>query len=158
MAYWTPDIFIQLFHPHCVQLFTSSVMSPSLCRALPRYLNSVTFGRWAVFVLTLPPGFPFRQIYSVFAFDTSILLFFKASLHCSNPISITYVSLANRILGEDQRPLQTVRLFLKHISLQFRTDGACPSPVLYTSVSPACLPCINTVLTYGQCRIRLQDQ
>ena len=40
----TPDIFIQLVHPHCVLLFISEFISPSLCRELPRYLNSVTCG------------------------------------------------------------------------------------------------------------------
>ena len=40
----TLDIFLQLFHPHCVLLFTSVFISTSLCRVLPRYLNSVTRG------------------------------------------------------------------------------------------------------------------
>ena len=43
LSHRTPDNFLQLFHPHCVLLFTSVLMSPSLCRVLssPRYLNSV---------------------------------------------------------------------------------------------------------------------
>ena len=37
-----PDFFLQLFHPHCVLFFFISVlMSPSLCRVLPIYLNSI---------------------------------------------------------------------------------------------------------------------
>ena len=91
----TPDIFLQLFHPHRFLLFISVVMSPSLCRVLPRYLNSVTCGSWADCTLTLPNGIPFRHIYSVFALDTFIPLFSKASLHCSSSNSSTYFSLAH---------------------------------------------------------------
>ena len=35
LSHRTPDIFIQLFHPHCVLFFTSAIISPSLCRMLP---------------------------------------------------------------------------------------------------------------------------
>ena len=63
-------------------------MSPSLCRVLPRYLNSVIC---ADCILTLPDGVPFRHIYSVFALDTFIPLFSKASLHCSSmPFSLAH--------------------------------------------------------------------
>ena len=34
---------VQLFHSHCIFLFISVFMSPSLNMVLPRYLNSVTY-------------------------------------------------------------------------------------------------------------------
>ena len=95
LSYRMPDIFLQLFHPHCVLLFTSLLLSPSLCTVLPRYLNSMTCGSWADCILTLPNGVPFRHMYSVFALDTFIPLFSKASLHCSSSNSSTSFSLAH---------------------------------------------------------------
>ena len=62
LSHRTPDIFLQLFHPHCVLLVISVLVPPLLCRVLPRYLNSVTCGSWADFILTLPNGFPFRHM------------------------------------------------------------------------------------------------
>ena len=46
LSHWTPDIFLQLFHPHCVLLVVSVLVPPSLCRVLPIYLKSVTCGSW----------------------------------------------------------------------------------------------------------------
>ena len=90
----TPDIFLQLFLPHGVLLFTSVFISPLLCRVLPRYLNSVTWGSWSDCMLTLANGVPFRHMCAVFALDTFTPLFSKASLHYSSSNSITYFSLA----------------------------------------------------------------
>ena len=157
------DIFLQLFHPHCVLLFTSVLMSPSLCRVLPRYFNSVTCGSWSDYILKLPNGVTFRHFYSVFALKTFIPLFSKASPHCSSSNSSTSFSLAHTTtssaniicqcasflmfsvsesimmanrkglkadrFGGGKRPPQRVRLFLQHISLQFRIDVTCPSSV-----------------------------
>ena len=60
-----PDIFLQLFHPHLVLLLIFVLMSPSLCRVVPIYLNSMTCGSLAYCILTLPHGVPFRHMYSV---------------------------------------------------------------------------------------------
>ena len=90
-----PDTFLQLFHPHCFLLYISVLVSPSLCRVLPRYLNLVTCVSWADCILTLTSGVPFRHMYSVFSLDTFLPLFFKASLHCSSSNSITSFSLAH---------------------------------------------------------------
>ena len=90
LSYRMPDIFLQLSHPHRFLLFISVVMSPSLCRVLSRYLNSLTCGSWADCILMLPNGVPFRHIYSVFALDTFIPLFSKASLYCSSSNSSIY--------------------------------------------------------------------
>ena len=95
VSHRTPDIFLQLFHPHCVLMFISVLLSPSLCRVLPRYLNYVTCGSWEDCILTLPNCIPFRHMYSVFALDTFTPLFSKASLHCSSSNSSTYFSLAH---------------------------------------------------------------
>ena len=95
LSHRTPDIFLQLFHPHCVLMFISVLLSPSLCRVLPRYLNYVTCGSWEDCILTLPNCIPFRHMYSVFALDTFTPLFSKASLHCSSSNSSTYFSLAH---------------------------------------------------------------
>ena len=73
------NIFLQIFHPYCVLLFTSVFVSPSHCRVLPSYLNSVTFGSWEDCILTLPNGVPFRHTYSLFALDTYIPLFSRRS-------------------------------------------------------------------------------
>ena len=95
LSHRRPDIFFQLFHPHCILLFISVLMSPSLCRVLPRYLNSVTCGSWADCILTLHNGVPFKHMYSVFALDTFIRLFSKASRHCSSSNFSTCFSLAH---------------------------------------------------------------
>ena len=85
-SHMTADIFLPLFHLHCVLLLTSVFILPSLCRVLPRYVNSVTCGSWSDCILTLPNGVPFRHMYSfhVFVIDTFIHLFSKASLHSSS--------------------------------------------------------------------------
>ena len=35
LSHKTPEIFLQLFHPHCVLLFTSVLISPLLCGRFP---------------------------------------------------------------------------------------------------------------------------
>ena len=77
LSHITPAIFLQLFHPHGVHLFTSACMCPLVCRVLSRYLNSVTCGSLADCILTLPNAVQFRHMYSVFALGTSIPLFSK---------------------------------------------------------------------------------
>ena len=62
---------------------------------LTRYLNSVTCGSWTYCILTLTNDVPFRHMYSAFALDTSIPLFFEASIHCSSSNSRTSFSLAH---------------------------------------------------------------
>ena len=95
LSHRTPDLYLQSFRPHCVRLFTSIVMSPSLCRVIPINLNSLTCGSWADCILTLPNGVPFRHMYHVIALDTFIPLFSNASLHCSSSNYSTSFSLAH---------------------------------------------------------------
>ena len=45
-----------------------------------------------------------------------------------------------------------------HISLQFRIDGTCPSPVWCTSQAPPCFACTNAVLPLRLCRMRFPYQ
>ena len=58
-------------------------------------INSVTCGSWAACISTLANGVPFRHMYSVFALDTFIPPFSKASLHCSSSNSSSSFSLAH---------------------------------------------------------------
>ena len=116
LSHRTSDIFLQLFHPHCVLLFISVVMSPSLRRVLPRYLNSETCGSWADCILTLPNGVPFRHIYSVFSLDTFIPLFSRASLHCSSSTSSTSFSLAHRTTSSANIICQGTSFLMCHVS------------------------------------------
>ena len=95
LSHRTPEIFLQLVHPHCVLLFIYVLISPSLRGVLPRHLNSETCGSWADCILTLLNGVPFRHMYSVFDFDTFIPLSSMASLHCSSSNSSTSFSLAH---------------------------------------------------------------
>ena len=95
VSHRVPVIFLQLFHPHCVLLFISVLMSPSHCRMLPMHLNAVTCGSWADCILTLPNGVPFRHMYPDFALDTFIPLFSRASIHCSSSNSSTSFSVAH---------------------------------------------------------------
>ena len=82
-----PGIFFQLFHPDCIFLLISASTPPSVCSVLPRYLNSFTSGSCWSCICTLPLDTPLRQIYSVFALDTFIPLFFKALRHLSRSSS-----------------------------------------------------------------------
>ena len=116
----TPDIFLQLFHLHCVILFISVLMSPSICRVLPVYLNSVTCGSWADCILTLHNGVPFRYMCSIFALDTFIPLFSKASLHCSSSNSSTHFSLAHSSTSSANITCQGASFLMFSVSESFR--------------------------------------
>ena len=60
----------------------------------------------------------------------------SANVICQSA-SFLMFSVSESILGGGQRPLQRVRLFLQHPSLQFRIHGRPTCPSLFSKVSPS---------------------
>ena len=92
---WDPKIFLQLFHPHRILVSTYNMHVSIALQGASKIFEFEDLWQLENCILTLPAGFPFRHVYSVFPLYTFVPIFSKNAPQCSSSTSSTSFSLAH---------------------------------------------------------------